>query len=611
MLLVFLSAVSLAIAYEVPFSDSDYSRQVCSGMWGGLETYINVTFDAGSSHGQVAMVIYEWKDVKYIGRVTSETDDSLPKTYVCTTDAVKSGLCSYENIGKFIFGTEDPSDHTLITQTSFWTASVSLSPTGVAESSSPSFWEDPQGNPTPPSEDNTSPWLQRGVAPVVVHVTPRDNDPLNPSPSGTLAYTSPIQYQVRNTGYYCVGKLISSNVMIVVLYPFPTAIVPVTVISPTAARQTPTDVPFHPTYDGVVLFRNTFDGELPAADYPKVNFYLVMFFAYALFGSAWAYICYKHLTELLPIQYYLTGLIGFLVIEMVANWVYYRYLNAHDKNMASTVFLFVVAILDAGRNALSFFMLLVVSLGLSVVRESLGKTMLKCKLLAGAHFIFGVLYAVGIVELELESTSALVLLLFIIPLAFTLSGFLMWILYSLNGTMTQLTIRKQRYKLTMFKRLYYILLATVVIITIFFVWSSMAFSDRLAEDLGAYGGGYLTGTLRSSTSFRSAPISTLAMSDEIAQEDEDAEDYDLEALQHRTAARDDDEITLVNNRREPEALAEDHVVFEIGDEDAGSDDETEGAAKKRRGERKSVDENETADEREGLIGGRQHKDRND
>lgn len=43
------------------------------------------------------------------------------------------------------------------------------------------------------------------------------------------------------------------------------------------------------------------------------------------------------------------------------------------------------------------------------------------------------LYAVGIVELELESTSALVLLMFVIPLAFTLSGFLLWILYSLNG----------------------------------------------------------------------------------------------------------------------------------------------------------------------------------
>jgi len=51
-----------------------------------------------------------------------------------------------------------------------------------------------------------------------------------------------------------------------------------------------------------------------------------------------------------------------------------------------------------------------------------------------SHLLTGlVLYAVGIVELELESTSALMLLLFIIPLAFTLSGFLLWIMYSLNG----------------------------------------------------------------------------------------------------------------------------------------------------------------------------------
>lgn len=48
-----------------------------------------------------------------------------------------------------------------------------------------------------------------------------------------------------------------------------------------------------------------------------------------------------------------------------------------------------VAILDAGRNALSFFMLLVVSLGLSVVRESIGTKMFKCQALAGAHFVFG------------------------------------------------------------------------------------------------------------------------------------------------------------------------------------------------------------------------------
>ncbi|KAG6334954.1 hypothetical protein ID866_4133 [Astraeus odoratus] len=437
-LLGLLAAVSVAAGYEVAFSDSDYSRQVCSGMWGGSNTYINVTFDIRTSYGQVAMAIYEWNDVKYLGAVTSESDDSLPKTYVCTTDAVKSGFCSYEDIGKFIFYSDDG---TTMDQTSFWTASVTLN----------------QTNPLP--RGLTSWQTRRGKT---VHYMPRQEaGPLNPSPSGILAYTVPIQYQVRKTGYY--------------------SIVPVTVISPTV-RQTSS---VHPTYNGVVLFKNTFEGQLPAADYPKVNFYLIMFFVYALFGCAWAWLCFKHITQLLPIQYYLSGLVAFMVVEMAANWVYYRYLNAHGKNAASILFLFVVAILDAGRNALSFFMLLVVSLGLSVVRENLGKTMTRCQALAAAHFVFGVLYAVGIVELELESTSALVLLLFVIPLAFTLSGFLMWILHSLTATMTQLAARKQRYKLKMFQRLYYILLAAVIIIAIFFVVSSYSFSDRLAEDYAA------------------------------------------------------------------------------------------------------------------------------
>ena len=48
------------------------------------------------------------------------------------------------------------------------------------------------------------------------------------------------------------------------------AIVPVTVMQ-NSARQAETDTPYHPTYTGTVFFRNTFDGRLPATDYPKVN----------------------------------------------------------------------------------------------------------------------------------------------------------------------------------------------------------------------------------------------------------------------------------------------------------------------------------------------------
>ena len=72
------------------------------------------------------------------------------------------------------------------------------------------------------------------------------------------------------------------------------------------------------------------------------------------------------------------------------------------------------------------------------------------------------------------------------------------------------------------------------------------------------------------------------MSDEVAQDEEDAEDYDLEAIQSRTQAREDDDeddaATLVAGRRghhHNNSLSDDQVVFEIGEDE---DDD----AKKRR-----------------------------
>jgi hypothetical protein len=90
------------------------------------------------------------------------------------------------------------------------------------------------------------------------------------------------------------------------------------------------------------------------------------------------------------------------------------------------------------------------------------------------------------------------------------------------------------------------------------------------------------------------------MSDEIAQDENDAEDYDLEALHHRQRLRDDDDddATLVGTRGgHIPSVAEDQVVFEIGDED----DEDEDSAKKRRPERLSGENRHRSGEREGLM----------
>ena len=86
------------------------------------------------------------------------------------------------------------------------------------------------------------------------------------------------------------------------------------------------------------------------------------------------------------------------------------------------------------------------------------------------------------------------------------------------------------------------------------------------------------------------------MFDELAQDEEDAEDYDMDALERRTEALgmhdDDDTSTLVGNRG-----PNDEVVFEIGDDGAdGSDDEDH--AKKRRG---ASHQDGLSHEREGLM----------
>jgi hypothetical protein len=57
-----------------------------------------------------------------------------------------------------------------------------------------------------------------------------------------------------------------------------------------------------------------------------------------------------------------------MTIEMVFIWFYYDYINRHGNNVASRVLMFIVAIMNAGRGALSFFMLLIVCMGYSVVK---------------------------------------------------------------------------------------------------------------------------------------------------------------------------------------------------------------------------------------------------
>jgi magnesium-transporting ATPase (P-type) len=137
----------------------------------------------------------------------------------------------------------------------------------------------------------------------------------------------------------------------------------------------------------------------------------------------------------------------------------------------------IVAILNAGRNAFSFFLLLIVCMGYGVVKPSLGRTMVYVRILAIAHFIFAVVYSVASLSITPDSAGPLVLLI-VLPLAGTLTAFYVWTLNSLNATMKDLIDRKQKTKALMYKKLWWCILGSIIVIFGFFFINSFAFAGR-------------------------------------------------------------------------------------------------------------------------------------
>lgn len=191
--------------------------------------------------------------------------------------------------------------------------------------------------------------------------------------------------------------------------------------------------------------------------------------------------------------------------------------------------------------------------------------------------------------------------------------------------MGELAARKQAYKLSMFRKLHIILILAVLVIAGFFVATSLSFSSRYEEgaqnnssgianqlkfsgvvlDFAAGSWPYrwwlMDGYLSILYLVVFSAIASLwrptgnnrrlAMSTELAQSEEDAEDYDLDTLDRRDHPKDLEEAREGQIRLgDRQALGDDEVVFEIGDE--GSDKDADEDDRRHTGN----------DERRGLIG---------
>ncbi|KAI8920272.1 lung seven transmembrane receptor-domain-containing protein [Powellomyces hirtus] len=254
-----------------------------------------------------------------------------------------------------------------------------------------------------------------------------------------------LAFEVPKTGFYCV-----------VAYPTGTDVAP---------------------YDVDFKVANPY-GLLPAADFPKLPFYGVLSIVYLLVGVAWMVVSFINWRDLLPVQHYISGVIIFLTTEMAFNYGFFEDYNHWGRG--SKALLVFCVVLNAARNSVSFFMLLIVSLGYGVVRPTLGSTMKKCLYLTYVHFVCGVVYAAS--SLLVTDISIWVLLFCVMPLSTSMTVFYFWILNAITQSMNHLQNRRQPVKLQMYRRLWGLLVASVVVIVFMFVVDAFFFMNRDSPD---------------------------------------------------------------------------------------------------------------------------------
>lgn len=116
-------------------------------------------------------------------------------------------------------------------------------------------------------------------------------------------------------------------------------------------------------------------------------------------------------------------------------------------------------------------------MGYGVVKDSLGRTMVYVRILALTHFFFGVVYGVTFLAITPETAGPIILLV-LLPLAATLTAFYVWTLNSLSLTMKDLIDRKQSVKAMMYKKLWWCILGSIVVIFAFFFFNSFTLASR-------------------------------------------------------------------------------------------------------------------------------------
>ncbi|EPY51432.1 seven transmembrane receptor-like protein [Schizosaccharomyces cryophilus OY26] len=204
-----------------------------------------------------------------------------------------------------------------------------------------------------------------------------------------------------------------------------------------------------------VTWENYF-GELDATEYPHLFLNPALLILNVIVSIWWSLIMFRYRHDLLQVQKYISGVV---VLSLVCGFIssgYFFYANANGYSTASKVFAFFLSIFQAARQSYFGFLVLIVSLGYSIVVPTLGSLLRKCQILGALQFVALSFFLTSLFVSPNNQES--LVLMFAAPIfLFTIFAMFFWIVLALNNTIQDLRLRKQTVKAQMYTRLWVVI----------------------------------------------------------------------------------------------------------------------------------------------------------
>ena len=190
---------------------------------------------------------------------------------------------------------------------------------------------------------------------------------------------------------------------------------------------------------GKTVWKNP-EGYLPGRMAPLMKFYVYMSFAYLLLSALWFFQYLRFRKDILQLQHCITVVIVLGLLEMVFWYLdYANFNNTGKRPLALTTW---VVTIGAFRKTVSRILILCVSMGIGVVKSTLGGLTSKVLLVGVTYFVASEMLDIAENVGIIDDVSGRAKLFLVLPDAFLDAFLILWIFTSLSRTLEQLQVSR-------------------------------------------------------------------------------------------------------------------------------------------------------------------------